>query len=323
MSMSLTARLDEVLDRTVIGSFTNLGYAIRSIGWREDLPSLDGRTVVITGATSGLGRVAAERLAELGAGVRLVGRSESKLAIAREEIASATGNEDVGTCVADLSSMEQVRELAGAILASEPEIHVLINNAGAMFEERRETAEGNELTLATNLLSHFLLTNLLTPRLEASAPARIINVSSGGMYTQRIRVRDLQNARGEYKGSMAYARTKRGQVILTELWADRLAGSGVVVHAMHPGWADTPGVEKSLPTFRRITKPFLRTPEQGADTMVWLAASDRAAETSGLFWFDRRPRPSHRLKSTVESAEDRAALWEALSTLVGEPHPTR
>ncbi len=213
--------------------------------------------------------------------------------------------------------MEQIRTVAEALLAGEPRIDVLINNAGALITKRRETADGLELTLATNLLSHFLLTNLLIPRLAASAPARIINVSSGGMYTQRIRVRDLQSTRGDYKGSIAYARAKRGQVILTELWADRLADQGVVVHAMHPGWADTPGVEKSLPLFRKVVGPFLRTPEQGADTIVWLAASDEAAQTSGKFWLDRRPRPTHRLKSTVEAPEDRQGLWDALNELAG------
>lgn len=317
MATSLMGPLDDLLDRTVIGSFTNIGHKVRSSGWQLDLPALNGQTIIVTGATSGLGRAAAERLAQMGAGVRLVGRSQVKLDKARREIAGATGNDDLGTYVADFSIMEQVRGLAEALLVAEGRIDVLINNAGALITERRETAEGNELTLATNLLSHFLLTNLLVPRLAASAPARIINVSSGGMYTQRIRVRDLQSARGEYRGSIAYARAKRGQVILTELWAERLADRGIVVHAMHPGWADTPGVEDSLPLFRKITKPFLRTPEQGADTIVWLAASDEAATQSGKFWHDRRPRPTHRLKGTVEAFEDRQGLWDALNGLAG------
>ena len=317
MTTSWATRLDELLDLTVVGSFTNIGHAVRSRSWSDELPRLEGKTVIVTGATSGLGRAAAEQLARMGAGLRLVGRSESKLDIARKEIIAATGNDDVGTYVADFSSMAQIRNLAAALLEREPRIDVLINNAGALITERRETAEGIESTLATNLLSHFLLTNLLIPRLEASTPARIINVSSGGMYTQRIRVRDLQSTRGQYQGSIAYARAKRGQMILTELWAERLAERGVVVHAMHPGWADTPGVEKSLPVFRKVTKPFLRTPEQGADTIVWLAASDEAAETSGRFWHDRQPRPKHRLKGTVEAPEDRQGLWDALNELAG------
>ncbi len=307
--------IDELLELSVVGSFTNVGHAVRSRRWSEDLPDMTGRTVVVTGATSGLGRAAAERLSALGARVVLVGRSPSKLTAVREELAGLPGETVAYT--GDLSEMKSVRRVADEILAGEPEIHVLINNAGALFPERGESSEGIELTLATNLLGHFLLTNLLIPRLEQSAPARIINVSSGGMYTQRLRVRDLQSTRGDFKGSIAYARTKRGQVVLTELWSERLADRGIVVHAMHPGWADTPGVEKSLPFFRKITGPFLRTPEQGADTMVWLAASEEAGETSGLFWHDRSPRPTHRLKGTVEAHDDRWALWDALNELCG------
>jgi NAD(P)-dependent dehydrogenase (short-subunit alcohol dehydrogenase family) len=317
MPTSLSGRLDDLLDRTVVGSFTNIGHAVRQVGWQAGLPQMNGKTVVITGATSGLGRAAAERLAQLGAHVRLVGRSQAKLDLAKAEIGAATGNENLDTYLADFSNMEQVSNLAATLLADEPRIDVLINNAGALITERRESAEGIELTLATNLLSHFVLTNLLIPRLQTSAPSRIINVSSGGMYTQRIRVRDLESTRAQYKGSIAYARAKRGQVILTELWADRLADDGVVVHAMHPGWADTPGVEKSLPLFRKVVGPFLRTPEQGADTIVWLAASDEAAQKSGKFWLDRRPRPTHRLKNTVEAAKDRQGLWDALNELAG------
>ena len=119
------------------------------------------------------------------------------------------------------------------------------------------------------------------------------------------------------KGSAAYARTKRGQVILTEMWAKQLEGRGVTVNAMHPGWADTPGVAHSLPTFYRVTKPFLREPAEGADTIVWLAASDEPVDKTGLFWHDRRPRPTHKTKRTRERPEIRQALWEALSELSG------
>ena len=150
-----------------------------------------------------------------------------------------------------------------------------------------------------------------------SAPARIINVASGGMYSQRISISNLQNDQGEYKGSAAYARTKRGQVILTEMWAERLKDAGVTVSSMHPGWADTPGVVHSLPTFYKITKPFLRTPAEGADTIVWLAANDGAAGESGLFWHDREPRPTHKTSRTKERPEQRQKLWDALSELAG------
>ena len=137
------------------------------------------------------------------------------------------------------------------------------------------------------------------------------------MYTERIRVDDLQTERLEFDGPAVYARTKRAQVILTEMLAERLAGTGVVVHAMHPGWADTPGVQTSLPRFHRVTRPLLRNAEQGADTIVWLGAAAEPARSSGGFWHDRRRRPTHRLPSTRETADDRLALWEACERLSG------
>ena len=153
---------------------------------------------------------------------------------------------------------------------------MLVNNAGALPSERTLSVDGIELTFATNVLGPFLLTNLLIPLLKKSTPARIVNVSSGGMYTQRIHLDDLQMAHEEFDGATAYARTKRAQVILTELWAERLQGTGVVAHAMHPGWADTPGMKSSLPRFYGATKRLLRTPQEGADTIVWLGAAARA-----------------------------------------------
>jgi dehydrogenase/reductase SDR family protein 12 len=187
---------------------------------------------------------------------------------------------------------------------------------GALLGERTLSPDGIEMTFATNVLGPFLLTNLLTPLLKKSAPARIVNVSSGGMYTQRIHVEDLQSARGEFDGATAYARTKRAQVILTEQWAQRLAGSGVVVHAMHPGWADTPGLESS-PRFYGATKWLLRTPQEGADTIVWLGAAPEPARCSGGFWHDRRERPTHRVPWTKDSPEDRARLWAECERLSG------
>jgi NAD(P)-dependent dehydrogenase (short-subunit alcohol dehydrogenase family) len=184
-----------------------------------------------------------------------------------------------------------------------------------------ETAEGLETTFATNLAGHFLLTNLLIPRLVESGSSRIVNVTSGGMYSERIKPGDLQFQRREYSGTAAYAHAKRGQVILTGMWAQRLRGTGVTVHAMHPGWAKTAGVEQSLPTFNTIMKPFLRTPEQGADTMVWLAASQEAAETSGELWFDRSPVEKHFVDRTRESTEDRQAMWDALVEMTGSDMP--
>ena len=313
----MTSFLDKALDATIAPGWSNIGYKVRKRSWDPIDESLDGRTVIVTGATSGLGKATALDLARLGADLIVVGRNPDKTERVRAEIAAETGNDEVRLEIADLSLMTEIRSLADRLLANEPAIHALVNNAGTLFVERSETAEGIESTLATNLLGHFLLTNLLIPRLVESAPSRIINVASGGMYSQRISISNLQNDQGEYKGAAAYARTKRGQVILTEMWAEQLKDKGVTVSSMHPGWADTPGVVDSLPTFHKLTRPFLRTPAEGADTIVWLAASDEAAGQTGLFWMDREPRPTHKSSRTKEHPEKRQELWDALSDLSG------
>jgi dehydrogenase/reductase SDR family protein 12 len=308
--MRKNSRLDQFLDRTLIFSFTSVGYDLRKSNFRP-IPRIDGQRVVVTGATSGLGMVAARQLAELGASVALVGRNAEKAERVRDEIRDTTGNNNVSFELADLSLMTETAALAERLVAGPP-IDVLINNAGVLVGERAETNEGIELTLATNLLSHYLLTESVAEHIVDGG--RIINVSSGGMYSQRIRPDDIQFERGEYTGTAAYARTKRGQVILTEIWANEFASRGITVSAMHPGWADTPGVSDSLPTFSKIIGPILRTPEEGADTMVWLAATDEPVP-SGKFWLDRTPRTTHMTDRTKERPEDRVALVEALKTL--------
>lgn len=310
-----TRFLDKALDGLIAPGYSSIGCNLRKRSWDAITESLRGRTVVVTGATSGLGKAASLRLARLGAEVILVGRSREKTEKTRDGIVAESGNGGVRFELADLSSMAEILSLADRLLASEPAIHVLVNNAGTLFNDRSVTDEGIESTLATNLLGHFLLTNLLIPRLVESAPSRIINVASGGMYGQRISIDNLQNDQGEYKGAAAYARTKRGQVILTEMWAEQLKDQGVTVGSMHPGWADTPGLVHSLPTFYKLTKPFLRTPAEGADTIVWLAAAGEPAGRTGLFWHDRLPRPTHKTRRTRETATERQELWEALTAL--------
>ena len=310
--------LTDLQDRLILPGlvgFTNVGYHWHKRTWKPLSASMRGRTVVITGATSGLGRAAAHQLAALGARVILVGRSKAKTQSARREIVAETGNDDVAVAIADLGLLADVRRLAQQLLDDEPRIHVLVNNAGVLLNRRTTTAEGNEATLATNLLAPFLLTQLLLPRLRKSAPSRIINVSSGGMYTAGLALDDLQYEKTAYNGSRAYARTKRALVVLTELWANQLMESGVVVHAMHPGWADTPGVASSLPGFHTVTRRLLRTPEQGADTITWLAASPEAAKASGGFWLDREPHVTHVFPGTDPTPEERRQLWEALTKL--------
>ena len=300
------------MSKLSIAGFTNLGYHLHARSFRPIETDMSGRTVVVTGATGGLGKTTASALAGMGARVILVGRDREKL----ERVTGEIGSE-VSPFEADLSLMSDIRVLAARLLETESKIDVLINNVGVLLPDRGVTGEGIEMTLATNLAGHFLLTNLLLPRLTRSAPARVVNVSSGGMYSERIRPDDLQNERDEYRGAAAYARTKRGQVILTEMWAQRLRGSRVVVHAMHPGWAKTAGLEQSLPVFNKLMKPLLRSVDQGADTIIWLTAADEPALDTGRFWFDRALAPTHLTDSTQERAGDREALWKALVEITG------
>jgi len=193
---------------------------------------------------------------------------------------------------------------------------VLINNAGALFNDRQATSEGLEKTFATDLLGGFYLTMHLKEALAASEASRIINVSSGGMYTQKIDVHDLENRFYPYNGAKAYARAKRGVVILTKIWAEQFKPLGITVNAMHPGWVDTPGIEKSLPGFHQLVNRIMRTPEQGADTIVWLAADRQAALSTGLFWLDRRPHETMVFPGTGTSESDRALLWQKLCDML-------
>jgi NAD(P)-dependent dehydrogenase (short-subunit alcohol dehydrogenase family) len=219
--------------------------------------------------------------------------------------------------LADLSSLASVRDFVSRFLDQERRLDVLVNNAGALLSERETSVDGFELGFATNVLGPFLLTGLLIPRLKASAPSRIINVTSGGMYTQKLDAADLQFERKPFNGVIAYAQAKRAQVILTELWAEKLANSGITINAMHPGWADTSGVQTSLPTFRRFARRSLRTPQQGADTIIWLAVAPAVAGASGRFWFDRQERTTHLLSRTQSSTRDRQRLWDECVRLSG------
>jgi NAD(P)-dependent dehydrogenase (short-subunit alcohol dehydrogenase family) len=304
--------IDSAMDLAVAPGYTKIGFrARRALGWKPLEPGcMRGRRVIVTGASSGLGLATARTLRELGAHVHILVRDRGRGESAAEQIAgSGEGGVEVESC--DLSSLSSIRSFATRFSSSHRGLDVLINNAGVMAGERDLSVDGYELTFATNVLGMFVLTNELLSQLVSAAPSRIINVSSGGMYTARLDATDLESARGDYDGPRAYAHSKRAEVVLTELWAERLRGWGIVVHAMHPGWADTPGVQRSLPRFHRITGPLLRSAEEGSDTISWLAAAAEPAQSTGLFWHDRRPRSTHRVPWTHESEADRRALWEA------------
>lgn len=318
--------LDRLLEASVVGSFTRVGYEVRSrmehwdgLGDRD----LSGRTIAITGATSGLGRAAAGRLAAMGADLVLVARDPAKAAVVVDEL-DALGSGSVRFEHADMGEPAQVRRAAESIADSVGSLDVLVHNAGALSNQYLTNSAGVEMTVASQVHGPFLLTALLLDSLRAAGPGRVITMSSGGMYTQALRVGGLEMGPDEYRGSVAYARAKRAQVALNEMWARRTAPDEVVFHALHPGWADTPGVSASLPLFRRLMGPALRTPEQGADTLVWLCADDAVVpHCSGLFWHDRRVRRTHALPSTPGDDEsERLELWLACEAATGvHPHP--
>ena len=316
--VDVASRWDGFLEGSIVGSFTSLGHKVRSRGWAPiDGSPIRGKTVVMTGATSGIGTEVAANLARYGARLRYVARDPDKAEILRRKLTSSTGNDDIAYYLADLSRVHEVRNVANEILAGESAVHRLINNAVVLPAERTVTADGLELAHATNLVAPFVLTNRLIPKIIKSKPGRIINVISGGMYAEGLEVDDLNYERGDYRGTVAYARAKRGLMVLTKLWAEQLRGDNVTVNATHPGWVNTPGVQTSLPTFYKAMRPFLRNVEQGSDTILWLATAPAAGNATGKLWHDRMPRSEHRLKGTEETASDRERLWETLESTVG------
>jgi NAD(P)-dependent dehydrogenase (short-subunit alcohol dehydrogenase family) len=314
--------IDRALEASVLGSFSRIGFlARRSLGLLGPLERVDARCCWITGGSSGLGLTTALELARLGARVRLVVRDAERGIDAKTQIERETGATDVRVEVCDISSLASVRALATRILERDDPVHVLIHNAGVLPHARRETADGIELAFATNVLGPYLLTELLHERLRVSAPARVLFVASGGMYATRLAVDDLQSREGPFRGPAVYARTKRAEMAICQEWAESLRGSGIVVHAMHPGWSDSAGIRDALPVFSRAIGPILRTPEEGVDTLVWLASSAQAEATSGLLWLDRRPRPIHRLARTRDSRVERRFLLAECARLARVERP--
>jgi len=305
--------VDAVLEATVVGSFSRIGPAVRrrTAHW-GDPPAAAGRVIVVTGATSGLGLAAATELGRLGARLCLVGRSPERAEAARRQVEGA-GAPGVVTELADLGDLQQVADLADRIGDRLGHLDVLVHNAGALLHRWQASPQGVEATVAIHLLAPFVLTERLLPRLVGAAPSRVITVTSGGMYTQRFDLDHLESTPDGYDGTVAYARAKRAQVVLTHEWQRRHGHRGVGFHAVHPGWADTPGLTAGLPGFARRLGPLLRTPSEGADTMVWLSGGPDREPAGGRLWLDRRPRGEYRLPGTwvpaARAATDGSALW--------------
>jgi dehydrogenase/reductase SDR family member 12 len=314
----LARSADALLEVSVIGSFSRIGLAARSRLLPEFTAGtgarLDGRTVVITGATSGIGHATATGLARRGAAVHFLARDPSRAATACQRIAATSGSRQVSYGLADLNEPGSVRSFAGEYLSTHDRLDVLIHNAGAIHASYRVNGAGTELTVAGQVIAPFLLTSLLLPALLAAGRSRVITVSSAGMYTQRLDPAALQTTAPGYRGVTAYAQAKRAQVALSREWARRLAGTGVACHAMHPGWVDTPGIAAALPGFHRAMGPLLRTPGEGAETIIWLATAGPARLGSGRFWHDRRPRAEYRLPWTHEAPGAAQVLWDRIES---------
>lgn len=293
--------------------FTERGYLAMPNKGLSDY--LDGKRVVITGATAGLGLAAACELSRLGAEVILVGRESLRLARAARQVRDFSGAaaDKVHVLEAELSSLEEVRRISDVLNRSYPHIDVLINNAGALFSEHGTTVDGHERALAINLLCPWLLTEQLLPALSRSG-GRVINVASGGMYLQPLKLDDMQYLKPPYDGSKAYARAKRALVAVTEHQAEK--HPEIFFSSMHPGWAATPGVAKSLPAFNQRMQRWLRDARMGADTMVWLASSRAPLSATGKFWFDRRPAPTSVLRGTQTGTRQRAELINWLQSIL-------
>ena len=309
----LGSTLDLLAQASVIGGFSRAGLAVRSRLLPEFAaapPPATGRVVLITGATSGIGYATAVALAGQGATVHFLARDRGRAERAQRQITAASGSPLVSYGLADLEDLGSVRTFAREFRAACPRLDILIHNAGTIHPSYRTDPAGIELTYAGQVVAPFLLTTMLMPSLAASGAARVITVSSGGMYTRRLDLTVLPPTPAGFRGVTAYARVKRAQVVLSAEWARRAAGTGVAFHAMHPGWADTPGIAAALPRFRRVMRPLLRTPGQGADTITWLATADPALLGSGGFWHDRQRRPEHLLPWTREDAGARDLLWD-------------
>jgi dehydrogenase/reductase SDR family member 12 len=310
--------LDAVIDATVVLSYGNTGYRFRRATLWNDIDlavDLTGQVCAITGANSGIGLAAARQLARRGATIYLLVRNLERGAAAQARICEEAEHSRVYVEAIDLSSAPSVRACADRIKAQTQRLDILINNAGDAFDRRELSIDGVELTFATNVLGPFVLTNALIPLLQNSTPARIINVSSGGMYLAKLDRNDLPYQRRKYDELMAYAQSKRALMMLTELWAEQLKSAGVTVNCMHPGWVDTPLLQTGLPAFRQSLRSILRTPDEGADTIVWLAATRELESITGRFWFDRRERAAHRIFLTKSSSEDYQRLWTECARL--------
>ena len=277
---------------------------------------MKGKTIVATGATSGIGEVAVLKLAGMGARVVSVARDEDRAEATLRKLETRAPRLGHRVHLADLSSMAETRRAGEAIAASEPRVDVLINNAGAMFSDRRVTPEGRELTFALNHMAYFVLTQALRERLVASAPARIVSTASAAHQGASLDFNDLQSAKG-YSGFKVYGRSKLANILFTRELARRLAGTGVAANCLHPGFVATRFGDSTgglTSWIMPLARSFAISPEQGADTIVYLASSQDVANVAGQYFIKRNV-----VEPSAAAQDDVAAtrLWEASEKLAG------
>jgi len=276
---------------------------------------MQGKVCLITGGTNGIGKSTAHELARMGATVVIIGRNAQKTSQVVEEIRAASGNDTVDSLLADLSSRREVRRLANEFKSKYSHLHVLLNNAGAVFMQRQLSVDGIEMTFALDHLACFLLTNLLLDKIKASAPARIINVSSGAHTSGKIEFDNLQGER-DYS-HRAYGNSKLATILFTMELARRLEGTGVTVNALHPGFVST-GFGENNPGFlmkiiRAVVPLIARSPEKGAETSIYLVSSPEVQSITGKYFIDRKaaqPAPQ-----ATDSAVARK-LWDTSAEMV-------
>ena len=277
--------------------------------------NMKGKICLVTGATNGIGKVTAQALAQMGGTVVIVGRNPSKTTQLVEEIRAASGNKNVDCLLADLSSQQDIRRLADEFKSKYSHLHVLLNNAGGFFMQRQLSVDGIEMTFALNHLAYFLLTNLLLDTIKASAPARIINVSSGAHTSGKIEFDNLQGERG-YR-PRAYDNSKLANILFTMELARRLEGSAVTVNALHPGFVATGFAKnngKVIATLSGLLAPLVaRSPAKGAETSIYLASSPGVEDITGKYFYDSHVIPAAPQATDVEVSRK---LWDVSAELV-------
>lgn len=278
---------------------------------------MQNKIVMVTGATDGIGKVTARALVEQGAQVIVVGRNRAKTEKTVTEIKQKTGHDTVDYLLADFASQAEIRQLASRFQAQYDRLDVLVNNAGTMMISRKETADHLETTFAVNHLGPFLLTNLLLDLIKASAPARIVNVSSDAHQGQALDFDDLQMTQG-YQGMMAYGRSKLANLYFTYELARRLSGTGVTVNALHPGFVATNLGADNIPLIggliKRVINLAAMNVEKGAQTSIYLASSPEVDGVTGKYFVDCRP-----VSSSPVSYDETAArrLWQISEAFTG------